>query len=596
MIALTLLIAASQNRGEAVVMLNNLRLAAAGGTPAKVQELFLRKEDSEGLMQMAQSRGGFRNLRVAVIPAPNGWGKGVRYWAIFHARQNIQSHTDKLFAVSMTENGPRLGKEIPYIFDGPYRIAHQKFDVRLKPAENRIEVATDVDLRRAEGDQSIIFSLGDPYTVSLAKLEGKTLDVLVVDDATVPSPTDGTLVRAGSLLVLWGPPPTAQNLRLRFEYSGIVNSTSEDKIAPNVAYVTAWWAPSIAQLPFTTETTIVAPDDWVVRSEGLPVGKNAFRCDLPIAFPKIIGGKYLLAGERKDGDKTFRAWHLGAVDKARAERDIDKMIRGCRFFEQHLGPFPFPGYEVFDADSYYGIESYSHTLLNYRFTTRFVTHEMGHTYFGGMAPSAYLKDSWNEGLTQWIDSVVLDGNADRTLENGLRTLDVKVPLSRMAIPHANSNATYMRGAYVMRMLENEIGQDEVMEGLRAMLKDRVGKETLWGDLRAYFEKSSGKNLDWFWAQWIDGAVFPTLEIAKTEVISRDGKFTTLVTVIQKGTEDYRLRFKVRLTGATGQKAEQVVVLGSRYQEFQVDSDFKPVEAQLDVFGYCLATVAPGRKL
>ena len=67
-----------------------------------------------------------------------------------------------------------------------------------------------------------------------------------------------------------------------------------------------------------------------------------------------------------------------------------KIARACEFFEKNLGPFPFPSYEVFDADTYYGIESYSYTLLNRTVTTRFVTHELGHTWFGGIAPCPCL--------------------------------------------------------------------------------------------------------------------------------------------------------------------------------------------------------------
>lgn len=594
MIAFALLAASLQTRSEAQTLLDNLRLAVAGGTRAKVEEFFVRPEDARGLWAMAEDRGGLRNLRVAVIPAPPGWTEGGPYWAIFHARQDIESYTDKVFALALTADGAKLGREQKVWVAKSARITHQKLDVRLQPSEHRVTITAGTRIACLAGDASLIFGLGDPYTVTLAKAGDKALPVVQVTDRVVPAPKPGEIVRAGSLMVVWGPPPSATDYT--FEYAGVVNSANEDKITPTVTYLTSWWAPTIAQWPFTTETTISAPSDWVVRSEGVPTGPNAFRCDVPISFPKVIAGKYVLAAEKTDRGKTFRAWHLGTADKERGERDVQLMADACKFFEDRLGPFPFPGYEVFDADTYYGIESYSYTLLNSRYTTRFVAHEMGHTYFGGLVPCAYIDDTFNESLTQYVDSVLRAGNPDRTLETGLRSIAVPIPLSRMNIAHANNNATYMRGAYVMRMLENEIGLEAVLAGMRDMIKDRVGKPTVWADLRAYFERASGKNLDWFWTQWIDGATFPTLEVGATEIIPRGDKHTTVATIRQKGTENYRLRFKIKVTGPTGQVAEKVVVLGSAYQEFQIDSPFRPVEVSIDVFGYCLAAVGPAKKL
>jgi hypothetical protein len=596
MIALTLLIASAQTGAEAQVLLDSLRLSLAGGTRAKLETSFIRKEDGESLFGMAENRGGLRNLKVAMIPAPTGWTKGVKFWAIFHGRQDIEGYTDKIFGVALTANGALLGKEIPYIFDSPYRIKHEKLNVKLAPEANRVAVTATVDFVKVSGEQSPIVCLGDWFDVSSVEVGSKKWSVVLADDRSVPTISAGQVLRAGGLLVFWGPPAFGDSAKAKFDYGSVINTPADDKITPNVTYLTAWWAPTVAQLPFTTETVIEAPKDWVLRAEGVPDGPNSFRCDIPIAFPKVIAGKFQLAAEKTENGKTFRAWQLGTVDKARGDRDVAKMSRACKFYEDNLGPFPFPSYEVLDGDTYYGIESYSYTLLNYRYTTRFVSHEMGHTYFGGLVPCSYLKDTWNEGITQYVDSVLLDKNADRTLENGLRTLSIPKPLSKMDVAWNDGNATYMRGAYVMRMLENEIGLDKVLEGLRSIVKDRVGKETVWDDLRPYFEKSSGKNLDWFWNQWIDNAVFPTLSVASAELIERDGKMTTYVRIAQKGTADYRLRFVVRLTGPTGQKAERICVIGSATEEFQIDSAFKPVDVQIDVFGYSLATAGPARKL
>ena len=228
-------------------------------------------------------------------------------------------------------------------------------------------------------------------------------------------------------------------------------------------------------------------------------------------------------------------------------------------------------------------------------TTRFIPHEIGHTYFGGIAPSAYVRDTWNEGLTQYIDSIVYQNNADRSLEEGLRTINLDVPLTKMPVAHEHGNASYMRGAYVMRMLEDEIGRDAVLAGLRLLLKDRVGQDTTWPDLQIYFERSSGQKLDWFWRQWVLNSKFPTLSVFDAEPIQVEKKWRTRVTVNQSGTaEPYRLRYKVVVRRGP-QIASKLVTTRAPGETFTIESDFQPTAAEVEVFPHTLARVTPAQR-
>ena len=312
-----------------------------------------------------------------------------------------------------------------------------------------------------------------------------------------------------------------------------------------------------------------------------------YQCDIPISFPKILAGKYTLAEEVIKDGRAYRSWQIEPVNKQRAQKDVRIMMDAMAFFEKNLTPFPFDRYEVFDADSYYGIESYSHTLLRRNVTTRFVAHELGHTWFGGIAPSAYTKDTWNEGMTQYIDSVAFSGNRDRTLQNGLRTISTKKPLAKLLGWEAG-NASYMRGAYVLNMLAEEIGQDNVFKGMRLLLQDRVGKETLWPDLREYFEQASSEELKWFWDQWVTGADFPQFEITAVQRLKGGGYN---VAIKQTGSVK-PLRAKVAVVwdraGGVG-PFKEVVTLTQRQQTFAF-SGTPEGEPKLGVFPYTLGTV------
>lgn len=570
------------------------KAAVGSGVESRVGDLFQNRADADYLFTMARDRGGLRTIKFSMIPAPPGWEDTAPYWAVFHARQDIQQDHDPVYPVLRTANGFKFGREMPEWAGIETRISHIKADVRLFPAESKAAIRATVTFDGKRTTRAPILRLQDLYKL-------KTSGVKEAGDALI-APQEGDLVRAGSLLIPWT--KTAPK-DLNLEYEGVVNSADEDKINSRQAYLTAWWLPSTGRLPHTSAVRIIGPKDWVLKSEGPEVDKDsfgphdplgpdeqikAFKCDIPISFPKVMGGAYQLAAEAKVNGKTYRAYHLGQAEKDRGDREVQAMANAVAFFEKTLTPFPFDHYYGFDATGYYGIESYSHTLLQKGITLRFMSHEIAHTYFGGLVPSAYVRDTWNEGVTQYIDSVVYLNNSDRSLEAGLRTMNVDLPLSKMGVAHANDSATYYRGAYVMRMLEDEITRDKVLEALRAMIKDRVGKETTWPDLLPYFEKASGQKLDWFWNQWIYNSRFPTLTVQDAEPISIEGKWRTRITVTQSGVpEPYRLRFKI-VARRGPQTAEQIVTTRAPGETFTINTDFQPTSVDAEAFPYTLARV------
>lgn len=568
--------------------------AVGSGVEMRVGELFQNREDAAYLFSMARDRGGLRNVKFSMIPAPPGWEDTAPFWAVFHTRQDIEQDHDPVFPVLRTTNGLKIGKEMPEWAGIETRISHIRADVHLFPSQNKATVKAVVSFDGKKTTRAPILRLQDLY-----KVKGAT--VKEAGD-TMIKPEEGDLVRAGSLLIPWTKTPAKE---LSLNYEGVVNSTNEDKINPRQAYLTAWWLPSSGRLPHTTEVRITGPKEWVLKSEGPEVDPatqgpfeapssteqvKAFKCDLPISYPKVIGGAYELAAEANVGGKNYRAYHLGQAEKERGEKEVQAMANAVAFYEKTLAPFPFDHYYGFDATGYYGIESYSHTLLAKGITLRFMGHEIAHTYFGGIVPCAYVKDTWNEGLTQYIDSIVYTNNADRTLEAGLRTMNVDLPLSKMNVAHANDSATYYRGAYVMRMLEDEISREKVLQGLRAMIKDRVGKDTAWPDLLPYFERASGLELGWFWNQWVYNSKFPTLTVEDAEPINIEGKWRTRITVAQSGTPQlFRLRFKI-IARRGPQKAEQIVTTKAPGETFSINTDFQPTSVDVEAFPYTLARV------
>ncbi|MBV6491693.1 MAG: hypothetical protein CNCCGFBP_02342 [Fimbriimonadaceae bacterium] len=581
--------------------LHKLRLALGSGIERNLQTEFARAQDSAYLIEMAGRRGGLTRVGVKVIPTPPGWPDDDLGWAVFHAFHGIQSDHDPLHTLIRAAEGPRVGREIAEAAPQSSRVRHASLDVTLLPSTNQVRVSARLDLERLNGEKAPVFRLNDAYVLSKASVNGEPARLVVASSESAPELKQGDVVQAGGIVVVWSSAPVRS---VELEYVAKLSGTASEKVTSAAAYVTSNWVPTLGRQPMTTTTRITHPEEWLAFSEGEPADpaklgfppRNppagmrivAFKNDLPISFPKVVAGPYQLAAETEANGKPIRAYHLGPPDAARGKQQVDLLRRGMEFMEARFGAFPYSSYSLLEADTYYGIESYSYTLLNRSISTRFPVHELVHTWFGGMAPCSYTKDTWNEGVTQYVDSVLFDGNRDGTLQGGLRTLDLAKPLSQMALPHLDGSATYFRGAFVMKALEAEIGLEAVLAGLKALAAKRRGLDTTWADLRPFFEEASGKDLAWFWRQWIENATFPMLQIVEAQKVFRDGSWGTWVQVRQTGVPTpFRLRIEVTLSAGT-KSTKKVVEMSKASELFRIDSDFEPTSASLNVMGYALA--------
>lgn len=573
-------------------LLSRMVDAVRSGDGRRAEQLFAARGDAKYLLEMTARLGGLGDFRAAVFQAPQGWEQTGHYWAMFHRAQEIESDHDVIYRVVETPGGLRLGSEIPE-WDAGGRVTQAGIDARLHPEQGSVDLSTGVEFTGAKPGRALLFRLADLYRLQGIQTNGG--DEVPVPQADESRPVEGTgkVMRVGGLLAVV--PDTASGT-LQFRYGGTIGEGASDmddrdQITQQYSYVTSFWVPTLGRLPFKTHITIAGPKDWILRSEGEPfpvdfgppdVQTVGFRCDVPISFPKIVGGRYELAGEGQAGGHTVRSYQFAPIDKERAAKDVEWMQKAMAFYEANLGPFPFKDYECFDGSDYYGIESYSYTLLAPKITTWAVSHEMGHTYFGGLVPCPYVRDTWNEGLTEYVDNVLLHGSSEEA-RISFQQIDIKKPLSQIPIAWENDGLTYHRGAYAMQMLDAEIGHPAVLRGLRTMIADRPGKDTAWADLRPYFERASGRNLRWFWSQWIDGAQFPTLKIDKAEARTQGGRWVTTAVVRQSGTPaPFRLRFALKV----GDR-QRVVRMGKAQEAYRITTDSKPESIRLEPLPYTL---------
>ncbi len=555
------------------------------GDYTDIKSHFLRRRDYKYLFDMKVFRP---NLTAELIPRPPGYQNG-KYWLIFSSWQDIELTADAVYRVYEVGGKFKIGKEVWEDNLRGWKIKNISYSAVLHPSQKSVSVTADLLL---SGTASIAL----PFRLNQGiQLESSAAQpVLIAQPNELIEPHAGDLVRAGGLLIPWTDHPKKEYI---FKYVDTPPAGVEDSITSHHAYVTAWWIPSLGRLPCPVQAKVTGPSSWHIRCEGNLVSDlhngdkqtASYNCPLPISFPKIVAGQYtLMASERQNGE-TFHVWQVDPTDKSLALHDLQNMVRAADYYQSILGPLPFPGYSLYDSKNYYGIESYSHTLLD-KSDTHFVTHEMGHSYFGGYAPCTYVHDAWNEGLTEFLDSVLLNHDADHTLESAFSSINDPTPLSKIRICWAHDNEAYMRGAYVMQMLESVIGKADLIKGMKYIVQMRVGKDTRWDDLRQYFEMASGKQLGWFWDQWIDNGVFPTLQVISKKTNKVGSEYQTRVVVEQSGTPlPFQLRFNLSAQGS-GSLTKVQEEMTAPQEEYILTTPVPPDSVSVDIFGLTLAHI------
>jgi aminopeptidase N len=212
------------------------------------------------------------------------------------------------------------------------------------------------------------------------------------------------------------------------------------------------------------------------------------------------------------------------------------------FFEEYLRTkFPYSKYAqsaVEDFD-FGGMENTSCTVLtknilhdrkalpDYTRDMETVRHELAHQWFGDLVTCRDWQHIWlNEGFASYFEALYLDRkhirdpksfprNTDQFLYYMIiRNADVymseaiseyKRPIVTNIYKHPDDlfdSHSYRKGACVLHMLRNDIGENDFRESLRVYLERYKNRSAETEDFRRVCEEVSGKSLQKFFNQWL----------------------------------------------------------------------------------------------
>ena len=184
-----------------------------------------------------------------------------------------------------------------------------------------------------------------------------------------------------------------------------------------------------------------------------------------------------------------------------------------------------------------------------------IAHEVAHQWFGNSVTEKEWHHIWlSEGFATYLTNVYTEtkygedkfrenmgSDRNRVLRSDLWKPEPVIDTTITDLMRLLNTSTYQKGAWVLHMLRNEIGDEIFWKGMRLYYERFRNGNALTSDFMKVMEEVSGKDLRNFFYQWLYIPGEPDLRIR----ISAGEKAGTMkISVEQK--QDYLYTFTIQL--------------------------------------------------
>ncbi len=233
--------------------------------------------------------------------------------------------------------------------------------------------------------------------------------------------------------------------------------------------------------------------------------------------------------------KSIQTW-VYAKNRAEGFYDFEEPTKKVlAFYSNYVGPFAYEKLaNIQSAGVSGGMETssaifYAENLVNGKRderTRNVVIHEIAHQWFGNAVTETTWDDAWlSEGFATYFTLLFIENEYGKEeFEKGIikagkavYDLAVKQPGFSIVSPRSaekepvTSGITYQKGAWVLHMLRNTVGETSFKKGIQLYYAQFYNANASTDDFRMAMEKVSGKNLKSFFTQWLYQPVNPVIE-------------------------------------------------------------------------------------
>ena len=513
------------------------------------------------------------------------------YLAVFHAWHTCESDGDHVHRIEQTPDGWRLGAEIPETQTGGYRVRDHDLHVTLDIAKQTAAIRDQVKIEVTANPTLpvCLLRLSDDFHITGVKQSGAV----------------ELFAQAGGVIaVLPSTTTPGHNFTVEMAYEGHVNHQGSDYILPNEATLDSYWYPHIARLPAKSTVTATAPSGWTAIAQGEKTQERrdadgattvTYRNEVPNSFFTLDMGRYTITRRTVNG-RVLSALLL-TPNEERARRSLDLLAPSLDYFDKNFAPFPYTHYEIVETRGPFGgaLEAYSFATFQSGTLPGTVTHELSHTWWGGLVPCPYTRSMWNESFAEYSSGLFGRMNrqagalmdAENAPPRGKRP-NFGASFDAFTLEEASDTSDgrqaavgYGKGGLVMRVLEEEIGQATMLRCLQTFIKEHSkGEAAEWPEFERIVSKVTGQDYDWFFAQWMQRKGLPHVHLENVRSERAGDGYLVQGDIVQEG-EPYRLHLPVRLDTQNGQAARQTLEAAGARTAFRLQSPSAPTRLALD---------------
>ena len=366
----------------------------------------------------------------------------------------------------------------------------------------------------------------------------------------------------------------------------------------------------------TTDFIIIAPNHYQVISNGLLVEetninkdlkKTHWRQSVPISCWLYAIGVAEFAVDYVDyfDGKSIQTW-VYKQDRDNGFYDFKVPTKHTlEFFSDYVGPFAYEKLANVQSNSVKGgMESataifYSDVSVTGKRSVRWrnvIIHEVAHQWFGNCVTEYDWDDVWlSEGFATYFtlmfrehaygrdDFVMGLNNAKENVYNFYKD-NKDAPIIHDNLKDMKDvlsySLQYQKGAWVLHMLRNYIGEDAFRQGIRNYYKKYFNLNTTTDQFKYEMEKVSNVDLDKFFDQWLyKGGML---------IIDSDWKYNEKNSEIEISMDQvqddgylFDMPIEIMLTFENKSSKIESIQLDKKTKKFIISSENKPKEIKID---------------
>ena len=456
-----------------------------------------------------------------------------------------------LFTTALLFVIPLISKADTYPINKNIDIKHYVFKLSLSDADNEITGTTLVTVNFKEAGMQN-FRLDFVNKTSVRKDKGMVVDAVSVNNTAVD------YTHGNDELIISLPAPSTKNQTLTFtiQYHGIPYDglrIGATKLGDRSFFNENWpnrgrhWLP-IVDHPYdkaTSEFIVKAPSHYKVVSNGLLMEESElgnsnrlthWKQSVPVSSWLFVLGVADFAVKYVDEfrGKSIQTW-VYAKNREAGFYDFDEPTKKVlEFYSNYVGPYAYEKLANIQTPSVYGgMETssaifYGEDLVTGKRderTRNVVIHEIAHQWFGNAITETTWDDAWlSEGFATFFTLLFIEDEygKDEYLKGIIKArksvYDMSVKMPDFSIvsertaekEDVTSGITYQKGAWVIHMLRNLMGEKNFKKGIQNYYAKYFNANTTTSEFRAEMEKVSGKDLKLFFKQWLYQPINPTI--------------------------------------------------------------------------------------